>query len=327
MLLASLDDAGVRTERALEAIASASRDRATRAAATHVADRVRAGTPISTAFREVGAPSHVVTLIAGGERSGRIGDAFRGASELVRRLAQLGSAFRRALVYPSAVLVIGTVIVMFVAIAVVPAMERSFADLGGELPLPTVVVLRVSAWLRSGWSIATFGTAAVAVRLLAARHRHAIASWIRERTPIAGRLERDLQLAVVTRTCATMLRAGVPIVDVLHTIAGPMPPGRVRSGLVRAAAAVERGEGLVADDGLVDLLDDIELEMLRVAAENGLEAEQWGRVADRRAESLEERVRRMGALLEPLLVVAVGLMVGGAVLALYLPTFRALELL
>jgi type II secretory pathway component PulF len=327
MLLAALDEAGVRTEQAFASLARAAGDRTTRAAATHVAQRVREGAQLSAALSEVSVPAHVVALVAGGERSGRLSEALRGASELVRRVAMLGQALRRALVYPTVVLGVGLVIVLFVSFVIVPPLERTFADLGGELPTATRVVLRTSAALRSVWVPVAITVMILALRWSRTVVRRPAVARLRERMPRLGRLQRDLDIAVLARTCATMLPAGIPIVDVLRTTAEPMRPGQVCTTLLRCASQAERGEGLFGDGGLGELLRPVECEMLLVAEASGLEAEQWARLAERRAEALEERVRRVGALLEPLLVVLVGLVVGGAVLALYLPTFRALELL
>jgi type II secretory pathway component PulF len=172
-------------------------------------------------------------------------------------------------------------------------------------------------------ALLTLGGGALLRRLLPRR----TVALLRESLPIVGRITRDLQIAVFARSAATMLAVGLPLVDVLRISAGPTPLGRVRDVLICTADLVERGSDALSSDGLAQLFEPAEREILRVAEQNGLEAEQWMHVADRRADLLEERIRRTGALLEPILVVLVGVLVGGAVLALYLPTFRALDLL
>ncbi len=326
-LLASLDDAGVRTDRAFDALARAARARTTRLAAEHVRQRLREGAALSQAFKEVAGPGHLVTMVRAGERAGSVGPALRAAAELARRLEGLRAVVRRALVYPAVVLVLGLAIVMVLAVTVVPPIERTFAGLGGELPAPTVLVLRVAGLLRSAWTPVVLGAAALVVSGFRRRLPPERFARLRERVPFTGRVQRDLQVAVLAGTTATMLEAGVPLLEVLHTTASVTPPGRVHDALLLSCASIERGEDALVDDGLGGVLDDVDREMLHVAEANGLEAAQWRRVAERRMERLEERMRRMGAVLEPLLVVLVGMVVGGAVLALYLPTFRALDLL
>ena len=326
-LLASLDDAGVRTDRAFDALARAAGAKATRVAAAHVQQRLREGSALSRALREVAVPGHLVTMVRAGERAGSIGPSLRAAADLARRLEGLRAVIRRALVYPAVVLVLGLAIVVVLAVTVVPPIERTFAGLGGELPAPTVLVLRVAELLRSAWAPVVLGAALLSVGGLRRRIPPERFARLRERVPVTGKVQRDLQIAVVAGTTATMLEAGVPLLDVLHTTASVTPPGRVHDALLRSCASIERGERAVADDGLGGVLDEVDREMLHVAETNGLEAVQWRRVAERRMEALEERMRRTGAVLEPLLVVLVGTIVGGAVLALYLPTFRALDLL
>jgi len=327
LLLAALLDAGVRVDRAFATLARAARDRRTRGALEQVVTDVREGGRLSDALADVGVPDHVVGPLVGAERAGRTADGLRGAADFVRRLALLRATLRRALVYPAFVLVVGLLIVAIITITVVPPLERTFDQLGGELPTATLVVLSASRWLRDPWVLAALlGAAGCARILLRTLPLHASAA-LKEHVPIVGRLTRDLQVAVFARSAATMLSVGVPLVEVLRIGASAAPPGHVREALLRTVERVERGDGVLGEDGLAPLLSPAEREMLTVAEENALEAEQWAHVADRRADLLEDRIRSVGALVEPLLVVLVGAIVGGAVLALYLPTFRALDLL
>jgi type IV pilus assembly protein PilC len=145
--------------------------------------------------------------------------------------------------------------------------------------------------------------------------------------PIVRAVRRDLDVGLIARLLATMLDAGVPLVDALDVAERAVPDGRSRDHVRGAREALQQGRSALDEDGLGPLLDIAESEILAVAERTGLLAEQWRRVAQRRATSLEERITRLGSALEPLLVVIVGLVVGGAVVALYLPTFRVLELL
>ena len=327
LLLASLLDAGLRIDRAFVTLAGAARTRSSAEALDHVATRLREGGQLHDALAEVGVPGHVTAPVVGGDRAGRTSVGLRAAAEFVRRLETLRAALRNALVYPVFVLLVGLAIITVMSLTVVPSLERTFADLGGELPLATVAVLRVSSWIRDPWvagSLLLLILVGRSLRNMLAPDRLGLPY---DRIPVVGVLRRDLQLAVFARSAATMLEVGLPLVEALRAAAGTMPQGRVRMAVERAANLLEQGSSAFSLDALGTLLAAEEREILRVAAENGLEAEQWSRVADRRAEVFERRIRRVGALIEPLLVVLVGLLIGGAVLALYLPTFRALDLL
>ncbi len=330
-LIAGLIEAGVTIEQALETLASMSRDGVTRRAAAEAAVHVRAGRPLSVVVRELGAAPAVSALLAGAERTGRTAEALRGAAELVGRLEQLAGVVRRATTYPAVVLGVGLVMLTVIAVAVVPPLERTFLDLGGELPAATRVVLGASAVLRSPWLAVGLAVLVLARRpLRAALERTPLQRalrWTLDRAPVVRAVRRDLDVGLIARLLATMLEAGVPLVDALDVAERAVPDGRSRDHVRGARDALQQGRSALDKDGLGPLLDIAEFEILAVAERTGLLAEQWRRVAQRRATALEERITRLGSALEPLLVVIVGLVVGGAVVALYLPTFRVLELL
>jgi len=327
LLIASLVEAGVTLDVAFDTLATTGTTRVTREAAASVRDGLRAGLSLSLALDDVGAPHHVRALVLGGERVGRIAPALRAAADLLRRIAGLKEDLRRALLYPGVVLALGLGILVIVALVVVPPLERTFADLGGELPAATRAVLAVSRPLRSPGLVGLVA-GLVAVSALLRRHRpRGIPAVPGGSVLLRGRIEREVQLAIAARLMATMLGGGLPLIDALRTTQDALRPGRVGSRVRAAASAVEMGRSPLADDALGGLLDPVERELLAVAERTGLLAEQWERVAQRRTDALTARIGRIGAVAEPLLVVTVGALVGGAVLALYLPTFRVLDLL
>ncbi len=323
-LLASLVAGGVPAAEALRTLAGASRT-APGAAAARAARLIAAGSAPSDAFRTVGVRPHVVALVHGGERTGQLGPALRSAADVVGQLERIRRTLRGALTYPTVVLTIGVVMVTVIAVVIVPSLERTFADLGGELPVLTRGVLEVSAFLRRGGGFLLAG-AALLVRRLARHGPVRDRPDVSDRIPVLGALRRDVDLAVLSRLLATLLTAGVPLDEALRTAGGTLRGGRVRGAVAAAAVNVEQGRSAVDADALGPLLGSTERTLVEVGERTGLTAAQWARVAERRTELLDERVARVGAVLEPLLVVLVGLVVGTAVLALYLPTFRILEL-
>lgn len=323
-LVASLVGGGVAVDAALAALGDASSGPA-RPAAARAADLVRGGTPPSRALQAVGAEAHVVALVNSGERSGAVASALRDAGNVCGQLERIRTTLRGALVYPAVVLAVGLAMVTVIAVLVVPPLERTFLDLGGQLPQPTRVVLAASAFVRRGGVVPLLALAVV-VRPMLRRVGAGRESTILERLPVIGALRRDIDLAVLARMLATLLGAGVPLDESLRASASVIRGGRVRRAVEHAEAQVERGGSSVADEGLGPLIGSTDRALLEVGERNGVLAAQWARVADRRAEVLDVRVQHVGAIIEPLMVVAVGLLVGGAVLALYLPTFRILEL-
>ena len=326
-LIASLLDAGVSLDAALATFERTAKDASTARAVGTVAEAIRRGEALGPALETVGAPSHVSALAHAGERTGRLADALRAAGELSGRLEELRTTMRRASAYPTVVLLVGLVMVTVISVTVVPQLERTFLDLGGELPGPTRVVLGVSAALRSVWTPVLAAVVLVLRRPIGRVFARPKLAGLASRVPVVAALHRDLGVAVLSRMVAAMLDAGIALADVLRSVGPTMTDAGMRERVRLAADAVGRGASALDEDALGPLLDPVEREMLAVGERTGLLAEQWRRVAERRGASLSERVVRVGAVMEPLLVVVVGGLVGGAVLALYLPTFRVLDLL
>jgi len=347
-LLASLLDAGLPLLDALHTLGDMSIDNSNRSALSHLRTRVHSGEQLAVAIAELGVPAHVRMLVTGGERTGGLADALRSAGVLTARIETLRGEVRRALVYPGVVLAIGLVILTVIAVAVVPPLERTFADLGGELPRATQIVLAASRPLSSPISLAVLaGTSASVVLLRRASNssgekrlrrsvtdrRSRLASMspiieaVRDRLPLSGRLRRDLRLTVIAHVIASLVNGGVPLDAALRHVAHGLAPGRLRQVLQDSADATRQGRSPFEADLLGRILDIAEREMLRVGERNGLVATQWKRVADRREHFLEHHMKRVSIVIEPILVALIGGVVGGAVLALYLPTFRVMELL
>jgi len=340
-LIAALLDAGLTLLDSLATLESMTVDPQTRAAASYLQGRVSSGHGLAMALDELSTPMHVRMLIDGGERTGRLVTAFRSAAGLTLRLEAMRSEVRRALVYPGLVLAIGLGILTVIALVVVPPLERTFVDLGGEIPRATRIVLAASGPLSSPTAWAVVALVAAIVFGLRGRARSAgigrrggllagvgrSVGPIADHLPVVGPIRRSLRVTVVGQLMASLIGGGIPLDAAMRHAAGTVGPERVRQVLHEAAVATTEGRSPFVPEELGRLLDPAELAMLRVGERAGLLAEQWHRVAQRRDRVLEDHIRRSNAVVEPVLVALVGALVGGAVLALYLPTFRVMELL
>lgn len=370
-LLSELVDSGLTLEQALAQLRDVGRAGRRAAGLAWVHEQVRAGVSLPDALADVGASRHVIALLAGAELSGRTAPGLDAAASLLERMEELRATVRRASTYPAIVLGVGVVVLLIVTTTVVPRLEATFIDLGGELPYATRVVMAFSAAIRSPWML----TSSVALGVLALVRRAAVRSgvpagarsivtgiaghigvwgtddrrpigWLDRvrggglpvgprtvlarlapRLPIVGPLRLAIDVAVAARVVATLADQGVAVHVALDLAADGMSLAYVRQAMRRAARAMRAGATGTGDDELGLVLDRLELRMLDVGVTQGVLPPQWSRIAARRTRQLEVRLAALGAAIEPLLVVVVGLVVGGAVLALYLPSFRVLELL
>jgi type II secretory pathway component PulF len=329
-LLAELIAAGIAVDEALETLAGLAATSAVRHGLTSVGTNVSAGVPLSVALAPV-VPSHVAAIVAGGERIGRIADGLAAAADLAERLADVRGQVRRAMVYPAVVLSVAVLVLLIVATTIVPPLEATFRSLGGELPFPTRLVLAVAGALRSPGAFGVVGAillARTSFRRLPidATFRVALRRTL-DAAPVLGRIAGEIDVVVATRVVSTVLSSGGSLLDALRLAATSVRLARTALALDGLVEGVATGVGLGHGDHLERLLGPLERSMVLVGEQRGMLALQWARVAGRRLTSLEQRLERIGTVIEPALVVVVGLIAGGAVAALYLPTFRVLELI
>jgi len=329
VLLAEMVEAGVRLDRALASLERASTSAAHRRTLATLRESVEAGRTLTDTIVELDVSPAVRALIAGGERIGRLGDGLRAAAELTSRLAAVRRQMRAAMAYPAIVLVVALAVLLIVSVSIVPQMERTFADLGGELPRATRIVVGVAGVIGSPWPwLVVFG-AATGWRLSGRRQRGGEAGKVSGRriSQPWGPLGRQTDIAVAARIIATMLANGATAVDAFATAGGSAAHREVRHHLLELAGIAASGRPIAGTEAVRWLCPAVEQEMLAVGEERGLLAEQWERIADRRIGALERRLALLGTLAEPILVIVVGLIVGGTVTALYLPSMKVLELI
>jgi type IV pilus assembly protein PilC len=322
-------EAGVRLDRALGSLERASGNPAHRRVLAGMRTSVEGGRTLTDVIVDMEIAPSVRALIAGGERIGRLGDGLRTAAELTTRLAEVRRQVRSAMVYPAVVLGVAILVLVVLSVSVVPQMERTFADLGGELPRATRIVVGIAHAIGSPWTwlVALASVAAWALSMGGRhgppRHRTTRLRSSAKRAP----LRRSTDIAVAARVIATLLAHGATSVDAFATAGGSAVHPAVRQDLLELAAVAASGRPTAETDAVGRLLHAVEREMLAVGEERGLLAQQWARIADRRLVTLERRLALLGTLAEPVLVVVVGLIVGGTVTALYLPSMKVLELI
>lgn len=318
-LLAELLEAGVPLAVALGTVARAPTDRRTGDRLAAAARHLATGAPVAPVLG-AGAP-HVAALLAAGERIGRLAVTVAAAADLAERLDAAARRIRAALAYPALVAVVASAVVAVVVATVVPQMATTFADLGSELPVATRAVVRLAELASSSGAV---GLLIAGLSLALLRRRRGAGGgpvpWL------PGGLGQPLAIAVGLRVAATLVTHGVPLADALGVAADGAGDPRVRTALTEAADRVRSGRDLVGSEGLAALLPEADRAVLAVGESRGLLAPQLVRVADRRLAALERRLELVATLAEPFLVLVVGAVVGAVVAALYLPSFRVLEL-
>lgn len=336
--LATLVCAGVPLLQSLDTVAKGTPFKPLQDTALKLRQQIAQGMSLQEGLRQSQVFDHFYCqLVAAGEMSGNLDGMLRRLATHLERQHKLRQKMKMALVYPVAVLLIGALVSAVILIWVVPVFQNIFASFGAELPAATRLVLRLSEGLLQSGPLALL---VVLLAFLGLRNtyqrsetwqlRAAIASL---GLPVAGALIRASNAAIWTRCMATLLQSGVPLLDALEVTAGACPNRVHALSTLAIRHAVSQGRSLSAAMQSVHLLlpqtrqkqsvfDALLVQMVAVGEESGALAPLLAQAADENEQSLERHIDGMTQLIEPLMVVVLGGLVGGLVVALYLPVFQ-----
>lgn len=331
--LATMTDAGTPLLRALQVLEAQGRRKHAKlsAAVTMVRADVENGDALSTALARQPDwfDTFFVSMVQAGEASGSLSDVLERLAEATESRSRLRRKIRGAMAYPTAVagLIALTVIAMLTYL--IPAFSGIFDDLGGTLPLPTRLVVSVSDVMTGYFPVVAIvcGLGWWALR----RWRRSPAGALRFdraklRLPVFGRLATLASLARFARSLAVLVDTGVPIVDALHISTTTTGNRAVSQALEVVARSVGNGGRLSDALARHDVFTDVVVQMVAVGEDTGALDQMLGKVADNYELQVNTTVDSLTSLLEPILIVLMGVVVGGMLLAVYLPMFDAIKL-
>ena len=292
-----------------------------------VHDRVRAGTALSDAFAEHGDlfPRVYTASLMAGERSGNLDAVLRRYVGYEKIISAVRRRTLSALIYPVILIVLATVLVGIIVLRVVPAFSDFYASFNAELPLSTRIIVRVSTLVLSQFPLLLAGLA-VAVA--------AVLTWLRQpgqrarfdrgvlALPGIGPVVQKFTTAQLARTLATLLGGGIPLVHSLEVAARSIGNRHMARELEVVSQRVREGQGLAASLAARRVVPDVAVKMIEVGESTGSMQEMLTSLADFYDEDVETDVGRFVTLIEPALLVMMGIVIAGLVLALYMPLFR-----
>ena len=263
-------------------------------------------------------------LIAAGEAGGILDIILKRLAGYIEKNVKLKRDVTSALIYPTAVLFISMLVVGAVLWKVIPTFATLFQGLGAQLPLPTRLVLAASdALIAYGW-IGGLGISLAVVSLKrhyrSRRGREAVDRMLLK-TPLAGALLRKVAVARFCRTLSTLLGSGVPILQALEITARSSGNAVVECAILTTRSGIERGESIASPLRQTGVFPPLVVQMINVGESTGALDTMLSKIADFYEEEVDAAVRGMLTLLEPALVAFLGIVVGGLVLAMYLPIF------
>ncbi len=292
-------------------------------------DKLRGGTALSEAFASHGdlfTGVYTASLLAG-EKSGSLEAVLRRYVHHTKIIAGVRARTISALIYPVILMLLAVVLVGGIVFTVVPQFAEFFSQMGhgAELPWATQVLVGVSTTLVSQlWIISLVGAAGVLALMVFLRQpnsRQQIDTALL-RTPLIGTLARKFATAQVARTVATLLSGGIPLVTAVETASKAIGNRAVAADLEEVSRQVREGSGFGLALAKRNTFPDVAIEMVEVGESTGALAEMLNSVADFYDEENETTLTRFAGLVEPVLLIVMGAVIAGLVLALYLPLFK-----
>ena len=263
-------------------------------------------------------------MIAAGEAGGILDGILKRLATYIEKAVKLKSQVKSAMVYPIAVIVIATVVVAAILWKVIPTFASLFAGLGAELPLPTRIVIAASNFLVRfmPFILVALGAAAYAFKRYYAteKGRYSVDAMMLK-LPIMGPLLRKIAVARFCRTMATLLASGVPILDGLDITARTSGNAIIEEGILTTRKSIERGETIAAPLKQTNVFPPMVVQMIGVGEATGALDTMLSKIADFYEEEVDTAVAAMLTLLEPVMIAFLGGVVGGIVIAMYLPIF------
>ena len=325
--LATLLKAGLPLVQSLDILRKRVPNPAFRAALNDVHDRVRSGTALSEAFEAQGLFSGVYTAsLMAGEKSGSLEQVIRRYVLHVKVIASARSQVISALIYPAILVLLSLVVVGLIIFQVVPEFADFYAQFdGAELPMSTRMLVAISTQVLNSALLLAVSMAAGATTVIlwfrrpAARRR--LHAWVL-RLPYFGPLTRRFATAQVSRTLSTLLSGGIPLVNALDVVSRSTSNQAIAEHLGVVARQVREGRSLAGALGERGLFPHVAVEMVEVGESTGALSDMLSSVADFYDEENQTSLTRFSNLIQPLLLVVMGIVIAGLLLSLYMPLFR-----
>jgi type IV pilus assembly protein PilC len=289
---------------------------------------VETGSPLHAAFRKH--PLHFdalfCNLVAAGEQAGILETLLDRLATYKEKIQAIKSKIKSALFYPIAIIVVAFVITAVIMIFVIPAFKQVFTSFGADLPAPTLFVMAVSDMFVNYWYIIFTAIGGGFWAFFALWKRSVPVQIFMDRMmlrlPIFGDLVKKSTIARWTRTLSTMFAAGVPLVEALDSVGGASGNYIYLMATKEIQKKVSTGTSLTASMQETNVFPNMVIQMVSIGEESGALDSMLGKVADFFEAEVDDAVEAISSLMEPMIMVVLGVLIGGMVIAMYLPIFK-----
>ncbi len=326
--LSTMINAGVPIVQAFELLVSATSGAGMKKLLKGILKHLREGESLSQSMAHF--PKYFdrlfVSLVAAGEQGGILDTILLRLAEYREKSLALNKKVKSAMFYPAAIITVMLVVVVILMVFVIPVFSQLFSSFGATLPLLTQVVIDISNWMRSHWYIVVLTPIALVWAFIWAYRRNMRFRTVVDRyalkIPVLGDILLKGAVARFMRTLSTMQGAGVPILEALETLSRVSGNVIIERSVLAARLEVAGGGRITTQlkaDGVFPIMAT---QMLAIGEETGAIETMSGKVADFYENEVEESVNRLSTLMEPMIMVVLGIIVGTLVVAMYMPIFK-----
>jgi len=326
--MATMMKSGVPLLQAFDIVGRGHTNRAVGKLLNDIRVEVETGASLAAAFRKY--PLHFdqlyCNLIHAGEKGGILDTLLERLASYREKLLAIKSKIKKALFYPVAVVVVAAIVLAVIMIWVIPAFKSVFTNFGADLPAPTLAVMAMSDFFVKYWYLifgATFGSlwGFLNLKKRSLAFQMAFDRWLLK-LPIFGQILRKASIARWTRTLATMFAAGVPLVESLDSVGGASGNHVYLQATRKIQSDVSTGTSLTQAMNDAKVFPHMVVQMVAIGEESGALDTMLTKVADFYDAEVDDAVDGLSSLMEPLIMVVLGVLIGGVIVAMYLPIFK-----
>jgi type IV pilus assembly protein PilC len=326
--LATMMKAGVPLLQSFDIVSKGASNPAVGRLLLEIKTEVETGSALATAFRKY--PLHFdalfCNLVAAGEQAGILEQLLDRLATYKEKIQAIKSKIKAALFYPIAIIAVAFVITAVIMIFVIPAFKQVFTNFGADLPAPTLFVMAISDYFVEFWYL-IFGVVGGGIYGFLEAWKRSLPVQIAMdrfmlRLPVFGDLVRKSTIARWTRTCSTMFAAGVPLVEALDSVGGASGNFVYQTATKQIQQEVMTGGALTVAMQNSQVFPAMVIQMVSIGEETGALDSMLSKIADFYEQEVDDAVEALSSLMEPMIMVVLGTLIGGMVIAMYLPIFK-----
>ena len=320
-------DAGLPIIQCLEILHTQQNNKTFKRMIKEIKEQVESGATLAEALKRF--PKHFddlfVNMIAAGEAGGILDAILRRLAAYMEKAAKLKSQVKGAMTYPIVTLIIAVVVLGIILVFVIPVFQEMFADFGGELPVPTQIVVKASEMVKSKIIYIIIGIFILGFTLkkfYATEKGQDTVDDLLLKIPVFGELLRKVAVAKFTRTMGTMLASGVAILEALDIVAKTSGNRTIEKAIYNVRSGIAEGRTMADPLAESGVFPAMVCQMISVGESTGALDAMLEKIADFYDEEVDQAVENLTSLIEPFMLVFLGVTIGGLVVAMYLPIFK-----